>query len=303
LDFEEDIRQHVIANLPHEPAAEQELAARDAWVLLAIFRNWLSRFVWPQPRRVHRSRALISNPIAEDSRYRPALEQIINNLEGGVEVTPHLSRDLKHGYQRSQGPKPMPLSRRHDLDLLLNDWNVHHLHLSTRIEADGFVKRTRPLLFAVFRPNDAYLIDVMHHGDWTRSHVLEVIIGEWPEAGLVRELKGVLRLETTVSEDDRAKLRNSGISTMFEFNGKVYAPAGGITGAGTSVHTTVIVNEVFRNIDWFRRELERDQEFVSKALAEKGVSTSAPDLHFAFFENGGYGIVERQTGFRFRFQR
>jgi hypothetical protein len=275
----------------------------EAFQLLVLFRNWLSRFVWPQPRRVHRSHALMSNPTAADLRYRPALEQIINNLEGGVEITPYLSRGLRYGYQRSQGPKPMPLSKRQDLDLLLNDWNVHHLHLSTRIAADGFTKRTRPLLFAVFRPNDAYLVDVMRHGDWTRSHVLEVIIGEWPEAGLVRELKGVLRLATTITEDDRAELRNSGINAMFEFNEKVYAPAGGITGAGTSVQTTMSVNEVFRNIDWFRRELERDPEFVSKALAEKGVSASAPDLHFTFFENGDYGIVERQTGFRFRFRR
>ncbi len=42
--------------------------------------------------------------------------------------------------------------RRSDLVLLMAEWGIHHLHLSTVMEADGFVRRTKDLLFAFFSP-------------------------------------------------------------------------------------------------------------------------------------------------------
>lgn len=299
MDFEEDIRQYVLANLPHDPSQTQELASMDWRRLLIVFWNWLSRFVPPQPRRVHRSRALDSNPLAKDPAYQPALEEIIAKIEAGENITRYLTdRVKKHPYQGSQGTgrKRTPLSKRRDLDLMLNDWGVHHLHLSTQLEAAGFVTRTEPLLFTAFRPQDAYLIDIMHHGDWTREHVLEVIIREWPSAGLIHEAKGVICLSHHTPEGERGKLRNSAINAPFELDGKVYAPTGGLTEAGTSIHVTMAVNRLVHHIRTFRKTLEKDPDYVAKALASRGLTPPAkPDLHFVFLENGGYGIMETHT--------
>jgi hypothetical protein len=300
MDFEKDIREHVLANLPHDPGQEQELAALDAFELLIIFRNWQNRFVRVQPWRVHRSAALTTNPFSTDPTYQPALEQIVEILSKGQDVTPHLSRGVRHAYQ-SANTNQIPLGRRQDLDLLLNDWGVHHLHLSTRLGADGFVKRTEHLLFATFGSQDAYLIDIMKHGDWTREHVLEVMIKEWPEAGLAHELKGVVRLAARTTEAEREMLRNSGINSPFEFEGKFYIPKKGLTSAGTSVPMTMEVNRVAHSIRWFRNELDKDPDYVSKTLARHGLTPPVkPDLHFVFFYEGGYGVHEVQTGFRFR---
>jgi hypothetical protein len=71
---------------------------------------------------------------------------------------------------------------------MLNDWGVHHLHISTQVGVDGYVRRGGPLLFPVFRPQVAYLIDIMGHRDWTRHHVLEMLATEWPNEGAIHDL-------------------------------------------------------------------------------------------------------------------
>ncbi|NOS82263.1 MAG: hypothetical protein HOP32_11855 [Nitrospira sp.] len=41
-------------------------------------------------------------------------------------------------------------------------------------------------------------------------------------------------------------------------------------------------------------------DYIATTLKENGVAPPPnPDLHFEFFPTGGYGIVEKQTGFRF----
>ena len=55
---------------------------------------------------------------------------------------------------------------------MLIEWEVHHLHISQHVQADGFVERDDPLLFTVFHTADAYLLDIMTHKDFNRDHIL-----------------------------------------------------------------------------------------------------------------------------------
>jgi len=298
MDFEEDIRQHVLANLPHQPSDRGELMAKRASDVLIFYINWLGRFVPARPRAVQCSTALSSNQLATDLRYKPALDQIVAFLRAGTEITAHLSRDINYGYQGTSTAKPK--KRRRDLDLLLNDWGVHHLHLSTVIETDGFVRRNGPLLFAVFRPENAYLIDIMNHDDWTREYVIQVMVREWPDAGRVHEIKGE-GLSHPLSEQDRKILRSKHVFAAFEIDGKNYMPAAGLTSAGTSIRATLSEATVLRTVRWFEDHMRESPDYIATTLAENGVvPPQNPDFHFEFFPNGGYGIVEKQTGFRFR---
>src|SRR2546422_10559564 len=122
MDFEQDIRAHVLSNLPHDSGVAQELAAKSARDLLIIFRNWMNRHVNPHPRIIHRSKALDRNPLASDPAYQPALEEIVRKIQNGEDLTPFLSRGIQNGYRSTQGLPPGQLQRRKDLDLLLNDW-------------------------------------------------------------------------------------------------------------------------------------------------------------------------------------
>ncbi len=301
MNFEEDIRKLVLASLSYDPSTAQELAAKDAHDLFMIYINWTSRQVAPRPRLVHLSYVLKSNPLFFAAEYRPALDEIVSKLRRGEDITPNLSRGIKTAYESQKKAKRLPLRKRRDLDLLLNDWGVHHLHLSTEIELDGFVKRTGPLLFAIFRPNDAYLIDLVDHGGWTREQVIRTIANEWPEAGIVYQLNGVVGLSCVVSDADRIRLRNAGINCFCEFDGKVFAPAGGLTAAGTSVRSIVLVDTIFDFLDQLSDKLECKQSFLSKLMEMRGLTLpESPDLHFIFFPDGSYGVVETQTGFQLK---
>jgi hypothetical protein len=173
--FDSDIQRHVFTYLPHDPAHTAELEAKPVRELLDIYASWQQRLVFPCPRRVHQSKALRANPLAANPAHRPGLNALIEKIGRGEVITPHLSRGILQGYKPAKPDAPKALLKRRDLDLLLNDWGIHHLHVSTKTDQDGFVERSKALLFAAFQPHDAYLIDLMEHGDWTHEHLIEVI--------------------------------------------------------------------------------------------------------------------------------
>ena len=154
-------------------------------------------------------------------------------MTNGEDITPHLSKRIRTGYQSSSAPT---LQRREDLDLMLSDWGIHHLHLSTEMDTDGFfVKRDGPLLFAAFRPADAYLIDIADHKSWTRADILRIIVEGWPDAGIVHKIEGLT--SPSVSESERQRLRNAGIGAMIEINDATYSPAALMSSAGLTFNS------------------------------------------------------------------
>lgn len=258
--------------------------------LLTLFFNWRDRSVPARPRTAHRSAALSANPLAVDPQYKPGLDRIIALIEAGQELTPHLSSGINNAYQ-SKGP----VQSSH-LDLLLNDWGIHHLHLGTAIQKNGLVKRTGPLLFAVFRRDDAYLIDIMKHGKWADDSVIRTIVQEWPSAGIVNQLRGFTGLGAPVLEDRRMKLREAHLMGMIEINGAVYSPAKMLMTSGTSLQHVQAADEVLRRVRVFEELLENSPDYITTTLTQHGVTPPpVPDLHFAFFSEDTYGIVERHT--------
>jgi hypothetical protein len=306
VSFEQDIRDHVLSVLPYDRtdfALVTELKGKSARELLIIYKNWLDRLIPAHPRIVHQSAAVQASPLRHDAKYKQPLEDIIEKVEKGLVLTPHLSRRIMHGYE-SHAAGNVELDKRKDLDLLVNDWRVHHLHLSIQVENDGFVKRTGPLLFGVFMPRDAYLIDIVEHGGWTRAHVLETLIKEWPNSGIVHEVKGAVGLSGQLTDGERKVLRNKAISAFFELDGKVYMPAGGLSTAGTSIAAAISADLVLRTIRSFQHELNKKPDFLKEEIEKLGLQLPIdPMLKFAFFDDGGFGIIEEKTGVRFRLGR
>ena len=186
--------------------------------------------------------------------------------------------------------------------LLLNDWGIHHLHITTKLDPDGFVERKRskspkPLLFAAFRPDDAYLIDLMQHGDWTHEHLVEVMVREWPNAGLALELKAILTPGQPFSRRVRGDLRNVGMPTFLYIDGKAIAGIGGLTLAGTSAQTSRVVARVASSLRQFLHRVAENPNHVADILRQRGDPMPPElDLHFEFFEMGGFGITEARAG-------
>jgi hypothetical protein len=294
MNIDQDIHDHVLSTLPHKPAEAASLAALSTQELVVRYLNWLSRGVRARPRKVHVSAKLNANPLRSSAQYKGAVDALIAEISTGADLQPHLSRAMTIGYQAPQtGPKKLLAQR--DLDLLLNDWGVHHLHLSTTVEADGFVTRTGPLLFAVFRPDDAYLVDIFKHGSWSDRGVVETIVREWPAAGLIGEAKGALGLAHESSSEDIGVNRSAGTSTALTIDGRVYIPTG-VSTAGTATVASLDAIGLRKAIRWLVDELATSPTYLTKVLAEHGhLPPPKPDWHFVLMTDG-FGVQERQTG-------
>lgn len=313
MDFEEDIRQFVLSHLPYDRQDHAELQAMAAHALLVFYFDWTRRFVTPTPRRVHRSAALDANSDATAPLYKPALDHIIASLEAGTDIGPHLSKGIMTGYESptrlaQSAPQSSSASAtgrskretRRDLDLLLNDWGIHHLHLSTQMEPGGWVTRTGPVLFVPFKPQDAYLIDIAPHGSWYDEDFIRIIVSEWPDADIVREASRIT--VPTLSTEQRKGLRDHYFVTPVVIDGRTYFPAVTLMTSGHSEENVDATDAVFRVMKPIEAQLRASPGYIAEMLTAREVTPpSGPDVHFEFFPDGGCGIVERKTGTRFPF--
>ncbi|MFG1479976.1 hypothetical protein V5F53_15155 [Xanthobacter sp. V4C-4] len=291
MNLKESARQFVLHNLPfdrNDAETISYLSRLDASLLLAVYHNWLNRLVRPQPRQVLQSQAFIRNPVV--LARQADINGIVVDVERGFDLTKYLSRGVKIG---AQSPAQ---KRRQDLDLMLNQWGIHHLHLSSEVESDGFVKRDGPVIFAMFRTDKAFFIDVMGHGDWTRDHVLETLVDEWPNEGLIHQLRGAEGLSRTISESDRAVLRKKHANAAFEYKGKVYMPDGLLSSAGTSVDSIREADRVVIAIEDFERRAAVDSNWLPRIFAANGI-TYPTEPKFAFtVGDEGVAVLEESTG-------
>lgn len=287
MNLKESARQWVLNYLPYDRADADlaaHLSALNPRELLIVYYNWMSRQIKPQPRHVRKSKAFEQNPLV--TARASDLAQIIGEIERGNDLKRYLSR----GVDIAAG---VPGKQRRDLDLMLNDWGVHHLHISTQLDPDGYVKRDGPLLFAIFRPLAAYLIDLMSHKDWARGHVLHVLATEWPDEGIIHEQRG-LRAEKHTDEE-RAALRKNHVNTLFEHDGKAFLPSGGLTPAGTAIMATMAVDKLLGDIEYFEEQFIAHPERLQEPFKASGIALpDQPKFEFAIRENG-YGVIETST--------
>lgn len=291
MDFLNDVHEYVLSTLPYDAVERPTLAAKSAGQLLIIYLNWLNRLIPARPRTVRTSQALKKNPIA--TKRAAELAALIAKIETGGDLRPHLSKDVRCGFQTARKGK-----RRRDLDLMLNEWQVHHLHLSGVIEADGFVTRDNPLLFAVFTDTDAYLIDIYPHRSWTKDSVAHTLIDEWSDTSIVREIKGIVGVSHQVTPAERAQRRKAGINSPFiSRNGKFYAIGhGGITSAASAILATMRANHIIRRLREIETTLSAEPHALDPQLIEHGITPSAaPDFHFAVLPDGVCGVTEKNS--------
>ena len=155
------IRAYVLANMPNDPSGE--LAAKPLRELIHIYGNWQGRHITARPRKVHRSREIRASSAAQ--AHAAELAERVRKIEAGEDLEPHLSRAVETAFLSTQDKAALKSRQRdQDRDRMLADWGIRHLHLSSFLEPDGFVKRGDDLLFAVFQPDGAYLLGLYRRG-------------------------------------------------------------------------------------------------------------------------------------------
>ena len=238
------------------------------------FLNLTKRLVRPSPRTVLKTRNFSCPP-----DLSAGLAEVERKISSGEDLSPHLSRLLRSPSFN---------------DPLLNDWGIHHAHLGTTLDSDGFVVRTGPVLFARFDNTNAYLIDVLPHGSWSLQRLVKELHDNWPASIKHFRLNGVLGLATSVSDKDVATLRRGNVNTMVALGGGVvYAPIGG--GYSTSGLST----EVVVKSDWYASRLRQmqqaivqDVEAIAKEATAKGVTFPEHPRFELQIDNGDLYAVE-----------
>lgn len=238
--------------------------AADPSDLCIRYVNWRRRQVPKGPRTVH-----VAPELQCPAALSGGFEALKDKIQRGDDLTAHLSIRLD------------------DLEFddgLLNDWGIYHLHLGTTPHPTkpAFVKRTGDVLMARFDNQNAYLIEIVPHQQWTRKRLLEIVHRQWPNTIAQYRVPG--RPTQTFTEKQYAQLRKAGVLTMIELDGVGYQPLGG--GSATSGVSVYVVNTCNRIIDSLRdyeaqlkaKATEVAEEFRSHVEADKGHAVSMGDI-------------------------
>ncbi len=253
--------------------------------LLIRWLNWRDRFVPTHPRLVHKSNDLLGSP--EASTHATELASIENEIRAGNDLTPRLSTRVGTAYVPSSAQNA--LNRRADLDLLLSDWGIHHLHL---VPAPA---RSGPLLFVVFRPGDAYLLLIRDHTAWNDVSLIETIVRNWPNEGLVMGPVTDVQLSNIFDDADRKALRQGGVTVPVEVDGQLYVPRG-LTMCGTAGDATQRSNAIMCAIQRLKREMARNPQTLDEQVAANGERVSSPGDWHPHIDDDSFGFINTASG-------
>ena len=240
------------------------------------FLNLTKRLVRPSPRTVLKTRNFSCPP-----DLATGLTEAERKISSGEDLSPHLSSRLRN-----------PIFN----DQLLNDWGIHHVHLGTTLDSDGFVNRTGPVLFALFDNTNAYLIDVLPHGSWSLQRLVKELHDNWPASINHFRLNGALGLATSDSDKDVATLRKVKVNTMVDLGGGVvYAPiGGGYSASGLSTEVVIQSDRYARRLRQMQQAIVQDIEAIAKEAKTKAKAVSFPECpHFELqIDNGDLYAIE-----------
>ena len=244
--------------------------------VLAIARQHLAADWGPEIKRIPDNDVLISffdslrrmpkiGPrrlwIADDfkcpSQHEDGWKALQRKVVAGEDIRPHLSR--KHASLDS-------------LDGLLNEWDVHHLHLGIGLApgGSGRVQRSGPVLFARITDEDFYAINVYPHGVWENSSVLESLHRNWPDSIKKYRLKGI-HGEALTGAQRRTLRKVNGQAATTTADGTVYAAiGGGVASSGCSIKAVMRADMLWSDIERLSIAIEEQIEQFLPHLRKGG---------------------------------
>ena len=247
--------------------------------LVARYFEMNVRQIQPVPRRVHfsdRTHASLGE-LSRRGKDDPsahnawgAVFRLRQLLVEGANVNGFLSTRIRRATAR---------------DGLLWHYGMHHFHLGSEMDADGFVKRSDHLLFAIVAPEDAYFVDVRPHPpkggiEWSSQELLRIVHAHWPELIEANILHGVHG--TQLADGEIHELRRKNVNYAIEIDGKAIAPlGGGMAGDGSSVLCTIFASKLLSDLRHHEEILNNDEvrEAVARNLRAQGFD-AGPTLEF-----------------------
>ncbi|MCE0881290.1 hypothetical protein [Pseudomonas putida] len=222
--------------------------------ICVLFHHAGKRRIEPRPRQV-----VLANTFECPQELNPGWTVLRNKIEAGADLSPHLSLQIE---------KVMATDR------LLLDWGVYHLHLGLagHHKNTNFVERTGPVVFGYPTQDTFHAIGVYAHGAWSDSSVIETLHANWPELTGSAKIRGEFTLAQQYTDDDRKKLRASGINVITALSdGTFLFPlGGGYAGNGVSIEGVTASDRERKKIESLERKLLELAPVIEEALTESG---------------------------------
>jgi hypothetical protein len=226
-----------------------------------------NRKVSSKPRIVKKS-SVFSCP----ESLQPGLELFESKVISGDNVVPHQSRFLK---------------RLNFKDSMLFDWNIHHFHLGTVLQSDGFITRTGPLLYAYVNEENIYFLQILDHGNWEKEELIKIIHENWPEAiqHVKLDLGQNFKISYVPNDEERKNFRDANLNSFVKIDeDNIYLGPG--YGFSSSGHSIDAVEKYLDN----RRQLQNLQDRIILS-PENFLLNVFPDLNFITNENLNFKFV------------
>lgn len=208
-------------------------------------------------------------------------------MQNGDDLRPHLSRLL---------------ARLNYDDPMLNDWGVHHFHLGTVIEGDGFVDRTGPLLYARVLPDRILCLQILAHQNWTNRDLIETWHTNWPDTLAPYRLPADIVAPPNPTEQELQRLRRAHVNTHVQVpDGTNYAPPGsGATTSGVAVDVAMTCNRHRKIMRGLERYVRDNIGHIVQAAGADGVTLPTPCRFRLQVDQGSFVAVEQVTNWRHR---
>lgn len=257
--------------------------------------NKVNRYaIKPQPRQVLKARGFSAQG------HEAGIEILENAIRKGDTLHRHMTKRVADIVAR---------------DGLLDDWDIHHLHLGTEIDKNsGLIERTNHILLCRFDDECAYFIMVAPHGarapnTWYRQEMLEIIHNNWPESIDSARIPGVSEITPKFDDDGIKNLRQvHGNALLQVSDGTVYiGPGLGTTGNGTNVIDLLSANRVVHAAKRIEARIADELPQIRENARRQGYHFKSPvafvlwnirfhnHWHIDYWE-----ILERRTGYWFR---
>lgn len=217
VNFEKDFKNIVLRSISHyfnidfNNKKYTYMKDLSAYKVYFKFLSESKRVPYPTPRNVHISKELLNSEYYE--QYKHKIEEIKKLFEAGKSAKPYLHDDIKNLFKINS-----------EKDCLLNDWDIHHLHLGEIRDNAIFCSKTKELLFCKITDTDVYFLQILPHKQgFCDKNLLRILKDNWLEAFNFIELSEISSIGGKKLTDIEYRLiREGGMVTPIELDGKYY---------------------------------------------------------------------------------
>ena len=296
INYENDLREIALNLL--DSAGVYYKSKDDTNRLVIRYYTFCEKYVFPTRRAVYVSEELQSKIGTLPLAIRAALIKMQQWVEAGEDINCFQSKGL---YGKG--------SRDYQNAL----YGVIHLHLSASkddakpvILNDRFSKRSEYLLFAKFKNDAAYFIDVLHHPEiltpnnqagieWTSSTILLILENNWPELIENTKIPGATMIvgagkPYNQTDLDIAALTANGITTFIQGKDGLYLPNLGVASSGDSIMAVKRATNLWNKCAAYKKlydehYIEVWQDFERMLTSLKKAIPDSFDIHIDLLED------------------